>query len=175
MTLHERAIILIQTEDYLNKVSVIKSGSKKYKSMDFVMEGIKLEMPFAGLKVTHGYLKKETKQGFFGSVFQNKFCTIDLRHYQFKYAKGPTSEFRTFSLREITDVKVENDNPSLKLQGRKRDNSLSMFSSVDDSDGFNFVIKTTSRDYRMQCQSKQEQLIWLRALSVIFELRARVA
>ena len=111
------------------------------------MEGIKLEMPFAGLKVTHGYLKKETKEGFFGSVFQNKFCTIDLRHYQFKYAKGPTSEFRSFSLREIIDVKVESDKPSLK--GRKRDNSLSMFTSKDDSDGFNFVIKTTSRDYRM--------------------------
>ena len=137
------------------------------------MEGIKLEMPFAGLKVTHGYLKKETKEGFFGSVFQNKFCTIDLRHYQFKYAKGPTSEFRSFSLREIIDVKVESDKPSLK--GRKRDNSLSMFTSKDDSDGFNFVIKTTSRDYRMQCQSKQEQLMWLRAFSVIFELRARVA
>ena len=41
--------------------------------------------------------------------------------------------------------------------------------------GFNFVIRTVERDYRMQAESKTEQIAWARAFTILFELRARVA
>ena len=34
--------------------------------MEFIMDGIKIELPFLGAKITQGYLKKETQGGFFG-------------------------------------------------------------------------------------------------------------
>lgn len=57
------------------------------------MDGIKIELPYLGVKVTQGYLKKETKEGFFGAIFQTKFCLLDLTKFVFKYAKAPTDKF----------------------------------------------------------------------------------
>lgn len=52
LTLNQRALILVQTEDYLNKVKQIKKGNTKIKSMEFIMDGIKIELPYLGAKVT---------------------------------------------------------------------------------------------------------------------------
>ena len=41
--------------------------------------------------------------------------------------------------------------------------------------GFNFVIRAVQRDYRMQAETKSEQIAWARAFSILFELRAWVA
>ena len=53
-----------------------------------------------------------------------------------------------------------------------------LFSSTklpEKDEGFIFVIKTSKRDYRMQAVTKQDQKMWLRALNILFELRARVS
>ena len=60
-SLTERATILINSSAYLKKIQDIKNGRAKCKFMDFVMDGIKIGMPYSGSKVTAGYLKKETK------------------------------------------------------------------------------------------------------------------
>jgi hypothetical protein len=52
---------MVTSEDYLLKVKEIKAGNLNIKSMEFIMDGIKIELPFLGGKVTQGYLKKETK------------------------------------------------------------------------------------------------------------------
>lgn len=41
--------------------------------------------------------------------------------------------------------------------------------------GFNMIIMTTSRNFRMQANTKIEQIMWARAFTVLFELRARVS
>ena len=48
---------------------------------------------------------------------------------------------------------------------------------VNDSEksGYNFVIRTVERDYRMKAETKSEQIAWARAFTTLFELRARVA
>ena len=48
---------------------------------------------------------------------------------------------------------------------------------VNDSEksGYNFVIRTVERDYRMKAETKSEQIAWARAFTILFELRARVA
>ena len=59
-TLNERAVNMVKTDEYLSKVKLIKAGNTKIKSMEFIMDGIKIELPYLGNKVTQGYLKKET-------------------------------------------------------------------------------------------------------------------
>lgn len=72
------------------------------------MDGIKIELPFLGQKITQGYLKKETQGGFFGGgTFQTKFCVLDLTKFMFKYAKAPTDKFTHIMLKDIIDVKIE--------------------------------------------------------------------
>jgi hypothetical protein len=39
----------------------IKKGKIKQKMMEFYMNGVSITMPYSGLKITQGYLKKETK------------------------------------------------------------------------------------------------------------------
>ena len=53
---------MVKTDEYLSKVKLIKSGNTKIKSMEFIMDGIKIELPYLGNKVTQGYLKKETQK-----------------------------------------------------------------------------------------------------------------
>jgi len=38
--------------------------------------------------------------------------------------------------------------------------------------GFNFIIFTTQRSYRMQAPTKAVQIMWLKAFSLWFELQA---
>ena len=45
----------------MKKIHNIKKGKSKVKFMDFVMDGVKIGMPYNGYKLTSGYLKKETK------------------------------------------------------------------------------------------------------------------
>lgn len=50
---------MVGTREYLEKVKQIKDGNISIKSMEFIMDGIKIELPYNGGKVTQGYLKKE--------------------------------------------------------------------------------------------------------------------
>jgi len=43
---------MVTTEDYLYRVKEIKQGNKHIKSMEFIMDGIKIELPYLGNKVT---------------------------------------------------------------------------------------------------------------------------
>lgn len=110
-SLNERALNMVTTDEYLNKVKMIKNGNTKIKSMEFIMDGIKIELPFNGQKVTQGYLKKETKNVNFlmNHTFQNKYCILDLTKFVFKYAKAPTDKFTFILLKDIIDVRLEND------------------------------------------------------------------
>ena len=45
----------------MKKIHDIKKGKSKVKYMDFVMDGVKIGMPYNGYKLTQGYLKKETQ------------------------------------------------------------------------------------------------------------------
>ena len=74
--------------------------------MEFIMDGIKIELPFLGWKVTQGYLKKETqsKNIFLSNKFQSRFCLMDLTKFVFKYAKAPTEKFTIIHLKDIIDV-----------------------------------------------------------------------
>lgn len=51
-SLNERALLMVTTEDYLLKVKEIKAGNPNMKSMEFIMDGVKIELPFLGGKVT---------------------------------------------------------------------------------------------------------------------------
>ena len=51
-TLNERAIEMVRSDEYLNKVKMIKAGDTRIKSMEFIMDGIKIELPYLGNKIT---------------------------------------------------------------------------------------------------------------------------
>lgn len=110
-TLNERAVNMVKTDEYLSKVKLIKAGNTKIKSMEFIMDGIKIELPYLGNKVTQGYLKKETQKSNFlmSKQFQSKFCVLDLTKFVFKYAKAPTEKFTPIHLKDIIDVIIEKD------------------------------------------------------------------
>ena len=61
---------MVQTEEYLHKVKQIKRGNTQIKQMEFIMDGLKIQLPFTGQKVTQGYLKKETASS---SFLMNKY------------------------------------------------------------------------------------------------------
>ena len=75
------------------------------------MDGTKICLPFTGTKMTAGYLKKESQSvGLMLSKFwQSKYFVLDLYKFVFKYAKNPTCEFTEIPLREVVDVKLEQD------------------------------------------------------------------
>jgi hypothetical protein len=43
---------MVCTDEYLYKVKEIKAGNIQIKSMEFIMDGIKIELPYTGGKVT---------------------------------------------------------------------------------------------------------------------------
>ena len=47
-SLNERALNMVTTDEYLGKVKMIKAGNTKIKSMEFIMDGIKIELPYNG-------------------------------------------------------------------------------------------------------------------------------
>jgi len=104
-------------------------------------------------------------------TFQNKFCVLDLTKFCFKYSKDPKEKFKTILLKDVIDVVLETD------PQRTRTNSSSLFSKRDKpgDEGYNFNIKTIQRNYRMQAGTKPEQLMWSRAFTVLFDLRARIS
>ena len=60
-SLTERANRVVAAPDYLQRLSDIKQGKTGSRYMDFIMDGVKIGVPYNGLKVTNGYLKKETQ------------------------------------------------------------------------------------------------------------------
>lgn len=93
----------------------------------------------------------------------------------FKYAKAPTDRFTSIALKDIIDVVVEFD-PKDKNKNRSKSNGFGFFSDVEEEDeGYNFTMKTAKRDFRWQAMTKADQLMWLRALNILFELRGRVS
>jgi hypothetical protein len=87
--------MVVQSDEYKKKLEEIEKGKKKYKIMEFFMNGVKMAMPYAGQKVTSGYLKKETQSKglMFKHSWQLKYCILDLSKFEFKYAKNPTETF----------------------------------------------------------------------------------
>lgn len=146
---------MVRSDEYLNKVKLIKAGNQQIKSMEFIMDGIKIELPYLGQKLTQGYLRKETQSVniLLKREFQTKFCMLDLTKFLFKYAKAPTENFTFIHLKDIIDVYVEPD-PGIISQDTSYKKSKSVFSTrsskKDELQGFNFKIKTSTREYRMQ-------------------------
>jgi hypothetical protein len=106
--------------------------------MDFIMDGVKIGVPYNGLKVTNGYLKKETQSKgiLLSRSWQLKYCVLDLSKFEFKYAKNPTQEFTRIQLKGIIDVFIEDD-----PQRKDGDKSIFSLGRTDKSmDGFNFQI-----------------------------------
>lgn len=91
-SLTERAKSLVMDKNYLKNLYLLKKKSDSTKFMDFVMDGVKIGLPYNGQKVTQGYLKKETQSVniFMKKQWQPKYCVIDLTKFLFKYAKNPT-------------------------------------------------------------------------------------
>ena len=110
-SLTERAQRVVTDPNYVKKIQDIKHGRSTCRYMDFVMDGIKIGMPYNGQKVTQGYLKKETQS--LGILLQRtwqlKYCVLDLTRFLFKYAKNPTEVYTNIHLKEIIDVVVEED------------------------------------------------------------------
>jgi hypothetical protein len=65
-------------------------------------------------------------------------------------------------LQSIKDVILEKDPEQTTGEGSEKP-------------GYNFIIRAVERDYRMQAETKVEQIAWAKAFTVLFELRARVA
>ena len=59
--------------------------------MEFILKGNLIELPYSGLKITKGFLSKQskTKSLLLGRKWQMKFCTLDLRRFVFKYSLYP--------------------------------------------------------------------------------------
>jgi hypothetical protein len=120
-SLTERANRLVNDPTYMKRLYDIKKGKCKIKFMDFIMDGVKIGMPYNGYKLTQGYLKKETQS--IGILLQRswqpKFCILDLTKFIFKYAKSPTESFTVIHLKEIIDVVVEED-PKKNSESQER-------------------------------------------------------
>ena len=73
-------------------------------------------------------------------------------------------------MKEIIDVIVEED-----PEKKERDTGIfSLGRTGKAASGFNFIIRTSTRDFRLQAHTKVEQMMWVRGFAVLFELRARV-
>ena len=83
-----------------------------------------------------------------------------MEKFVFKYAKSPKQTFTQIDLRDIKDVMIEQD-PHVTNKNRGSERL-----------GFNFIIFTTQRSYRMQAPTKAVQIMWLKAFSLWFELQA---
>ena len=86
-----------------------------------------------------------------------------MEKFVFKYAKSPKQTFTQIDLRDIKDVMIEQD-PHVTNKNRSSERL-----------GFNFIIFTTQRSYRMQAPTKAVQIMWLKAFSLWFELQAYAA
>ena len=75
------------------------------------MDGLKIQLPYSGQKVTQGYLKKETASSgmIFSRQFQMRYCILDLTKFLFRYAKAPTEKYTIIHLKDIVDIYIEMD------------------------------------------------------------------
>ena len=90
-----------------------------------------------------------------GKQFQMRYCILDLTKFVFKYAKAPTEQYTFIHLKDIVDIILEQD-PAQKESSKARSNSFFSSTTKRETEGFNFVIRMTQRDYRMQAQTKTE-------------------
>ena len=60
-SLNQRAIDMVSSKQYLYKVKKIQQGDLKIQKMEFIVQGNVIELPFTGLKITKGYLSKQSK------------------------------------------------------------------------------------------------------------------
>ena len=79
-----------------------------------MMDGIKIELPYNGQKVTQGYMgKAPMNNSLFNPLqkveFSERFCILDLTKFIFKYAKAPNEKYTEIQLKEIEDVVLEYD------------------------------------------------------------------
>ena len=82
---------------------------------------------------------------------------LDLTKFLLKYAKAPTDKYVHIHLKDIIDVTVEPDPGIIVPETKGRSGSLfSKGSKKRELQGFNFQIKTSTRVYRMQAQTKAE-------------------
>ena len=51
-SLNERALKMVKTDEYLAKIKLIKGGNTVIKQMEFIMDGLKIQLPYSGAKVT---------------------------------------------------------------------------------------------------------------------------
>lgn len=121
------------------------------------MDGIKIELPYLGVKLTQGYLRKETQSVniLLKREFQTKFCMLDLTKFLFKYAKAPTENYTYIHLKDIIDVYIEPD-PGIQQPKKSKSVFSTKSAKKEENMGFNFQIKTSTRVYRMQAQTKTE-------------------
>ena len=52
---------MVSSKQYLYKVKKIQQGDLKIQKMEFIVQGNVIELPFTGLKITKGYLSKQSK------------------------------------------------------------------------------------------------------------------
>lgn len=128
-SLNERALKMVKTDEYLHKIKLIKAGNTQIKQMEFIMDGLKIQLPYSGQKVTQGYLKKETAATgmIFSRQFQMRYCILDLTKFLFRYAKAPTEKYTIIHLKDIVDIYIEMDPQTSKK--RKENNFFSNLSS----------------------------------------------
>ena len=75
---------------------------------------------------------------------------LDLTKFLFKYAKAPTEKFTYIHLKDIIDVTVEPDPGIINKRGTERKSSVfSTTNKNQELQGFNFIVKTSSRSYRL--------------------------
>lgn len=98
---------------------------------------------------------------------------MDLTKFLFKYAKAPTEQFTFIHLKDIIDIHLEKDPDPKRLKSKSVFGGLSGKNQAEQ--GFNFMMETTARSYRFQASTKAEQIMWSKAFTVLFELRARVS
>ena len=99
------------------------------------MDGLRIQLPYTGHKLTQGYLKKETAQANFlmKKSMQMRYCLLDLTRFMFKYAKAPTEVFTQIHLKDIIDITIEKD-PIFKIE-------KSFFGkNIKEKEGFKFII-----------------------------------
>ena len=148
---------MVKTDEYLAKIKLIKGGNTIIKQMEFIMDGLKIQLPYSGAKVTQGYLKKETANTnvLFSKQFQMRYCILDLTKFLFRYAKAPTEKYTIIHLKDIVDIHIEHD-PASNKKAKQNNFFSNMSSKKQAGEGFNFVVRTSTREFRLQANTKVE-------------------
>ena len=80
-----------------------------------------------------------------------RYCILDLTKFVFRYAKAPTDKNTNIKLKDIIDIILERDpKPNKKINtGNAILNVMSNNAKKQEEEGFNCIIKTQNRSYRM--------------------------